>query len=144
RLAGSPEYVRAEGPYAAAVDKQFGPFRDHPAVQLTRDLRARHGIGYDALPRLAVQLDDGLRLGGPLPERWKVAGVDDFLIAARDFAAKSGFRAFLRAQAGYTGAVEKRFRDFLADRPVVGWFDATFGARPGSKYRLVPGLLTGP
>src|SRR5262249_11862886 len=42
------------------------------------------------------------------------------------------------------GAVEKRFRDFLADKPVVAWFDAAFGRRKGTSYHLVPGLLTGP
>jgi hypothetical protein len=144
RLAGSPEYVRAEGPYAAAVDARFASFRDHPAVQMSRELRRRHGIGYDALPRLAVQLDPGFHLAGSLPERWTATPVDAYLEAVRDFAARSDFRAFARAQAGYTAAVEERFRAFLGDKPIVDWFDGAFGRRAGTSYRLVPGLLTGP
>jgi hypothetical protein len=148
RLAGSPEYRRATGPYAEAVDRHFAPFQDHPAVQATRALRAQHGISYNAVPDLAIQLDDGFRLPGPLsPQvdaRWQAAPVAAYLEAVRDFAAKSDYDGFRREQAAYFAAVEKRFQDLVAGQDLVGWFEALFGAHPKASYALVPGLLTGP
>jgi hypothetical protein len=41
--------------------------------------------------------------------------------------------------------VERRFREALASRPsVIGFYDRLFGARPGTRYHVAPGLLVGP
>ena len=58
--------------------------------------------------------------------------------------APPGFADFFAAHRAYYAAVEERVRDAVARENPVPWFDAFFGARPGARYIVAPGLLTGP
>jgi hypothetical protein len=145
RLAGLPRYAEAATPYARAVDAHFAPFREHDAVVFTRQLGARSGIGYEMAPALAVFLDDNL--APPLPRelvRWQVAKLDVYVAAVRAFAKTADLDGFLAAQRVSTDAVVARDRAFFDKVPAIEWLDHTFGPRPGARYFLVPGLLTGP
>src|SRR5687768_735979 len=58
RLAGYQEYNSGQlRAYNAAVDSWFGPYRNHQAVQIARDIR-RYGISYDAVASLSVHVKD--------------------------------------------------------------------------------------
>ena len=47
RLSGAEEYNRCRVPqYAHEVDSVFGPYKDHPAVQLARQYQNESGISY--------------------------------------------------------------------------------------------------
>lgn len=150
-VAGTPDYGQAfHTPYLRDLDAHFAPFASHPAVEMTREMRRAHGISYNAPLTLAIQLDDALRPAGrlsPLPAgvdaRWKDAPVDEYVARARDFAEASDLEGFLRAESAYTSKVEQAFRDFLADKPVLAWFDGVFGRRANATYLVAPGLLTG-
>lgn len=151
RMAGVPPYERRTTPYSRAADAHFAPHARHPAVEATRALARDHGISYDAPAELAAYLDaDSLRPTRPLSPlppgldpRWKRVDVDAYLAVVRRFAADARFDSFFRSQSGYHRAVEQALERYLAGRPVVDWFDATFGGRRGATYRVVPGLLTG-
>ena len=55
RLSGADEYNRCRVPqYAHEVDSVFGPYKDHPAVQLARQYQNESGIGYDAVASYAL------------------------------------------------------------------------------------------
>jgi uncharacterized protein DUF4932 len=150
RVAGNPEFNRTEAtPYAKAVDGHFNAFENHPAVTASAELRNRFGIGYNAVPALAVYLDASfrpIRPLAPLPprldDRWKDAPIDAYLAKVRDFAAQTRFADFMKQQAGYRAAVAARMAGALADRKVDEFFTATFGG--GGTATIVPGLLTGP
>jgi hypothetical protein len=152
RLAGNREYNRAfASSYVTAVDTYFAPFKDDPAVQATRALHQKLGISFNAPLTLAVHLDDRLQPIAPLSplppgldERFANAPLADYLTQVRRFAERTRFTAFLHTQSSYFGRVEQRFREFMADKPIVSWFDATFGKRSRASYLVVPGLLTGP
>ena len=71
-LAGFGEYTLGKvNPYRTEVVAAFRPFLSHPAVAMAKQLRAEHGIGYDAPMILAVHLDDQLQLvnAAELPAR---------------------------------------------------------------------------
>jgi Domain of unknown function (DUF4932) len=151
RLAGYPEYSRARTPYAAAVDRHFAHFSGHAAVRSMKGLHARWAISHNAPVALALYLDGNftpVHSFTPMPPgldaRWEGAPVEAFLAEVREFFAVSGAADFFTAQGKYRVAVEARFRDVLADKPVLGWFDGVFGANPGATYVVMPGLLTGP
>ncbi len=149
RLAQASEYEMAAPtlPYRLAVDRHFGPFRQHPAVAATRRLHEQAGIGYDAPMSLAVHLDDRLRLlpgRAALDARWQAVALEDYLAEVRRFAADSAAEKFFAAQAPYYRRVEARFRRLLEREEPIAFFDRLFGARAGAGYLLVPGLLTGP
>src|SRR5262245_12150092 len=69
RLAGNAEFrsEKAESPYARDVDQWFAKFRDHQAVMLARSLHAQYGIAYNAVPELAVHVNDAEHLEGRMP-----------------------------------------------------------------------------
>lgn len=145
RLAAASEYLGTPTTtYVSDVGKTFGPFGDHPAVVRTRELRAKYGISYDAPMWLAIQLDDKLYLKGrPLDARWANVDIASYLALVRDFVAATKFDAFLAAHASYYARVEERLRTAIAKEDPTSWFDRFFGARPGAKFIVVPGMLTG-
>ncbi len=49
----------------------------------------------------------------------------------------------MASEAENVSNVEAEFHSFIADRPLVSWFDDHLGAPEGADYHVVPGLLTG-
>jgi hypothetical protein len=152
-LVGSPEYAEAyPSPWRDAVNEQFEPLRDHEAVVLARGLRAEYGISFDAPVDLAVYLDPATLLPtrplAPLPPGldplWEGAPIDPFLAALADFAEAGGFDRVYAENAAYRGEAEDRLTAVVADQPIIESFEKLFGPRPGTRFRVVPGLLTGP
>jgi len=149
-LAGNPEYNRAyASPYLTAIDTYLAPFRDHPAVLATRELRVRDTISFNAPMHLAAYLSPELwptRSLRPAPPffdaRWATVDINAYLAKVRDFAEDTNFPDFFDHQRPYFDAVEARFRELVASHPIIPWFDATFGVRR-ARYHLAPGLLTG-
>jgi hypothetical protein len=151
RLAGHREYSRATTPYAGAVDAFFAPMKEHVAVRDTADLRAKYGVGFDAPMTLAVYLDEELRpirALSPAPPgfdaRFEKVDVTAYLEHVRGFVEAGRFLELVAKQAGYAARVEDAMRAALAGKQVIAWFDACFGPKKGARYRVVPGLLTGP
>ena len=59
RLAGAPEYNGCRLPsYDADITQAFAPYRNHPAIQLARQIRDQHGVGFDAVVGFAVSVTD--------------------------------------------------------------------------------------
>jgi hypothetical protein len=145
RLAAASEYLGTPATtYVSDVGTTFGPFSEHPAVQRTRELRAKYGIAFDAPMWLAVSLDDKLYLRSrPLDARWANVDIDGYLVLVRDFVTATKFEAFFAAHAPYFARVEARLRDAIAKEDPTSWFDRFFGARPGATFKVVPGMLTG-
>jgi hypothetical protein len=145
RLAAASEYLGTPATtYVSDVATTFGPFAEHPAVQRTRELRAKYGISYDAPMWLAVALDDRLYLRSrPLDARWANVDIDGYMVLVRDFVTATKFEAFFTAHAPYYARVEARLRDAIAKEDPTSWFDRFFGARPGASFVVVPGMLTG-
>ncbi len=148
RLAGAAEYRTASTPYTAEVDAAFGAFADHPAVVATRELRAKHGISYDAPIHLASHLDDKLELRSPgelagIDKRWDGVDVATYATQLRDFAVASKLDAFFAAHQKYYAAVSETLRGLVDAEHPVAWFDQLFGRRERSRFIVVPGLLTG-
>ncbi|HUJ56902.1 MAG TPA: DUF4932 domain-containing protein [Kofleriaceae bacterium] len=151
-LAGAEEYQQAANtPYLADVRAAFGACGKHPAIAATRALREQHEIAFDAPMVLAVHLDDHFQPRGKLADvlpgldaRWKGVDLDAYAAQLRAFAADCKFDAFFAAHAAYYAAVENRMRGALDAENPAGWFDTFFGASPGARFVVVPGLLEGP
>jgi len=144
RLVGAREYLATPATaYVAAVDAHFAPFKQHPAVLATLELR-QGGIGFDGPMWLAVELDDKLQLKNkPGDSRWANVDIESYLVKVRDFVTATGFDAFLAQHAVYFQKIEARLRTAIAAENPGGWFDGFFGARPGATFVVVPALLVG-
>ena len=153
RLAGHPEYSRAQLPaYAADVDKHFAPFKDHPVVALARELRRTRGVSFEAPMSLAAHVTAPPALAervafDPHPvgldARWRLVESRRFLQLARDFAGKARFAAFFDAHRDLYAASERAMRVTIARHVKLDWFERYFGAAPGAGFHLVIAPLNG-
>lgn len=153
RLAGNPEYNRGRvDAYTRDVEQHFGPLRNHPVVQLARQLRRTRGVSYDACMSLAVLLADPYELATKLPihplpdcldRRWTDEGVRQFLDAAKLFVKEANFRKFIDDHRALYEVAEARMQVVLEEAAHLEWFDEFFGARPAAEFTVVLGLLNG-
>ncbi len=79
----------------------------------------------------------------PLRDR-EGAPVDLSLATVADFADEGGFDRVHAEYASHRGEVEERLGAAIAGQPLIDSFETLFGPRPGTRFRFVPGLLTGP
>jgi hypothetical protein len=154
RLAGNPEYSRCKiASYAKAVDEHFGPFRDHEAVKLARNLRRTRRVSFDAVMSMAVHVTSADRLEERIPldprppsldARWRPDEARQFLAAARRFVKETSFKDFIEKQQKLYGSSVSRLEAVLTEHGHLEWFDEFFGPRPGASFRVFAGLLNGP
>jgi hypothetical protein len=155
RLAGADEYCdrRSRSKYSDAVDAHFAAFRGHDAVVRFREMRARHGVGYDAPMSLACHL-------GPLPAleeridlaaaperldaRWKPVETRAFLTALRAFVRDTKVEEFLASQRAFERGAVDRLAQAFDGAHLRAWCDGFFGTRDGAHFEVRVGLLCGP
>ncbi len=154
RLAGHREYNQCRVPsYAADMDTHFAGLEQHEAVQLARLLSRTRGLGYDAVPALAVHLADVQDCAGrvpwdPLPrgldQRWTPELARRFAAAACRFAADSDFPSFWNAHQDIYAVARDRMRVLVQDQGIPAWYGRFFGAREGLPFFMELGLANGP
>lgn len=145
RLAGAKEYQVAAHAYAKEVDKTFGAFVKHPAIVRAAELRAKHGIGFDAPMQLAVHLDDDLNLvnGDELPtidRRWNGVDIAAYVELLRTFAADAKLDAFFASHRATYDKAEAAVRSIITHDPTP-FYEGLFGDH--GKQTVVPGMLLG-
>jgi hypothetical protein len=62
----------------------------------------------------------------------------------RSFASESRFSEFFASQRDYITRVERRLEQALLPQGIEAWFGEFLGRYPGTRFTVVPGLLTGP
>jgi len=153
RLAGNREYNMARvKSYADDAEQHFGKYRDHAVVTLARELRNTHGVSYDAVMSMAVNLTDAENLQLKLPlepwpegldQRWTAPDVSNFLVAARQFVKDSSFQEFIAQHRSLYQTTVARMRTLMQKEGHLEWFDAYFGPRSQAGFTIALGLLNG-
>jgi hypothetical protein len=152
-LAGNPEYSQGKvESYSDDVEKQFGGFRDHAAVQLAHKLRNTRGVSYDACMSMAVHLTDPYELQPVVPlrpwpegldKRWSEATANNFLTAARQFVKDSAFKEFTQRHQTLYDTTTSRMKALMDKEGHLQWFQDYFGERPQATFTVALGLLNG-
>jgi hypothetical protein len=153
RLAGNNEYTQGRVPsYLDAIDRYFGPYRDHKAVQIARQLRNTDGVSFDAPMNLAVRLKDVESLSERVPfdrsdsgldGRWHGVKARAFVDALRSFVTDARFSEFLKSQQALYDLTDSRLRKFVETNLDLPWYTRFFGARSPLRFIIVPGLVNG-
>lgn len=149
RLAGRSEYNLTRVPrWAAAVDSHFAPFRDHPAVAMTRRLR----FGFFIPMNLAIHVTMPPQLAERAPfaasaslhRRWTALpdSTSAYLALLRGFAIESRFAALLDAQRPLADSAAARLRR-VADGIDHAWIERFWGDATGATLVLAAGLTNG-
>lgn len=152
RLIGAGEFnmSSSESPYSRRLDAYLKPYKNHPAVTMTEQLREKAGIGFDTVLWLAVHVD-GIRnphmlQGGNKEDKsklWKQADLDKYLPLLGDFVRDSKFEDFLKSEEPYFTQATKSLENLLARKPVAEWLKDFYGAPPSPKSYAIVGLLCG-
>ncbi len=150
RLAGSWEYNLSEFKiYTDAIDARFTDFKDHEMVLFAGDLRSEHGIGFNAIPSIALCLDEELNFrkdladGWPDDRRWDAVDKEKFVALLKQFAVDSDFESFWNENATLYADVETN-STALYEALDVEWFSRFFGVETTDYFRIVIGTLNGP
>jgi hypothetical protein len=152
-LAGNPEYNQCRVPaYCDAIDRYFEPFQNHDAIRMARELREKSGISYDAVMSMAIHLKSVDTLAEQVPfdspesrldQRWMPADARRFVAALRQFVVQAKFREFVEAHRDLYETTGARLRSLVESKSDLAWFDKFFGAKPGARFIVVPGLVNG-
>ena len=101
RTAGYEEYSNdLAGQYSKDTEAWFAPYKEHAAVALARDIRAKYGIGYDRVMSMAINLgiDNGkiVLIGDrtTLNNGWEKVDLDDFMKRLNKFYKGTRFHEF--------------------------------------------------
>jgi len=149
RLAGRSEYNMTRVPrWAEAVDTYFAPYRDHPAVAMTRRL----GFGFFIPMNLAIHLTPPPELVERTPfaastslhRRWATYpdSTRVYVELVRAFARDTRFVEFLSANRALVDSAQMRMRRVANDLDRA-WIDRFWGGQAVMNFVLVAGLTNG-
>ncbi|MBX7174024.1 MAG: DUF4932 domain-containing protein [Pyrinomonadaceae bacterium] len=150
RLAEYEEYVNNDFKiYAEDVDKHFAKFKDHAIIRFAREVREKNGIGFDAVPNLAVRLNPTPLLTPRVPfttdvpdKRWGKADAEKFAKLLQQFYKDAECEKFFKSHAEMYRTAEKRFQQLL-DKVNFNWYQKFYGEIPKGSFNLYIGLLNG-
>lgn len=150
RLAGYGEYTNNDFKhYADDVDRHFAKFKNHPVVEFAKQVREKNGIGFDAVPSLAVHLNPPplltprVEFSASVPDaRWGKADAEKFAILLKQFYDDAECAKFFADHAETYRIAEQRFQETL-NHVKFSWYKDFYGEQPDGTFNLIIGLLNG-
>jgi len=149
RLAGRSEYNMTRVPrWAEAVDTHFAPYRDHPAVSMTRRL----GFGFFIPMNLAIHVTpppdlaerSSFATSTSLHRRWTTYpdSTRVYLESLRAFSRDARFAEFFAANRALVDSAQMRLRR-VANSLDRAWIDRFWGGQAAMDFVLAAGLTNG-
>lgn len=150
RLAGFEEYTNNEfRVYADDVDRHFARYRDHAAVKFAVDVRFRLGIGFDAVPNLAVRLRPAPSFAPRVPftshvpdKRWGKEDAEKMARLIGEFYRDAKCAEFFKKHEAMYRTAETRMQK-IVDRVDFSWYSKFYGELPKGSFNMIIGLLNG-
>lgn len=148
RLAEYNEYVRDDFKiYAEDADKHFAGYKNHPAVEFARKIRMSNDIGFDAVPSLAVHLNQNLTPKFPFSDsapdkRWGKENAVEFAKLLGQFYRDTDAENFFKSHGELYKLAEERFQK-VVDKVDFKWYKTFYGEVPKGTFNIYIGLLNG-
>ena len=143
--AGNPEFSNVNIPeYAKGMDEYFAPYKEHPVIQMARELHDKHSVSYNAVTEIAIILDspDSLRLTEgsmeSMDKRWPREKVEEFLTLLRDFSQKSDFHSFFSARKELYCDQYDYWRKIVKDAQCIPWVEKFYGEERPIHFFIIP------
>ena len=150
RTAGFREYcMDLGGQYTKETEEWFSPFHSHPAIAYCQDLRAKHGISYDAVMNMAINLEaDGRKVamtGGrnSLEKRWQDVEIDTFLVRLNQFYTDTRFHDFYTQHRSFYESVLHTYEQNVMQYFHQEWYPRFYGTEPTEKFGVIIGFTNG-
>ncbi|GIM54686.1 DUF4932 domain-containing protein [Capnocytophaga cynodegmi] len=140
----SAEYFKL---YTDKINAYYEPYKNHELIQFVKKIRQERGIGYDAVMKMAVYLDENLKpitkFTDDIPEsRWGKENSTQFVKLLKQFYKKSNSKKFFKDNEELYEEASKRFLDIynLLD---VDWYKKFYGKNPEEEFIIINGLGNG-
>ena len=150
RLAGYEEFSEnLGGQYTKDIEAWFAPYKEHAAVDLARDVRANHGIGYDRVSNMAVHLDidrGKVVLGSAqeLNNGWQNVDLDNFVKNVNKFYKDTRFHDFFEQHRTFYEDFAKTYEANLMGYFHPEWYAQFYnGSDPAEQFHVVIGFNYG-
>lgn len=116
RTADYEEYSNnLAGQYSKDTEEWFAPYKEHTAVALSRDIRAKYGIGHERVMNMAIHLDidnGKIALIGDRKELnngWQNVNLDDFMKKLNKFYKDTHFHEFFEQHLAFYEDYTKKY-----------------------------------
>ncbi len=150
RTAGFREYcMDLGGKYTKDTEEWFSPLKDHPVIAYYQGLRAKHGISYDAVMNMAINLEaDGRKVSmignkNSLERRWREVDTDTFLIRLNQFYNDSRFHDFYTQHRPFYESVLLTYEQNVMKYFHQDWYPHFYGTEPREKFGVIIGFTNG-
>jgi hypothetical protein len=150
RLAGNMEYNDdVFKSYTSDIHKHFDKFSDHELIKFTREIRDKNRIGYDAVMKMAIYLEQPPALNPIVPftadipdRRWGRGNANKFLKLLQQFYTDAQCEDFFNAHKDLYRISEERYTS-VYESIDLKWFIRYYGTEPKGSFNIIPGLGNG-
>lgn len=150
RLAGNMEYnddiFRS---YTTDIHSHFDKFKDHELIRFTREIRDKNRIGFDAVMKMAIWLEQPPALNPIVPftsdipdRRWGQENAGKFLKLLQQFYTEAKCEEFFNAHKELYRISEERYKS-VYESVDLSWFNRYYGTQLKGSFNIVPGLGNG-
>ncbi|MBO9618221.1 MAG: DUF4932 domain-containing protein [Niabella sp.] len=148
RLSGSNEYSSTLFKiYTDKIDAYYGAYKNHELIQYIKKIRQENGIGYDAVMKMAIYIDDRLNPLVPFTEnipekRWGKERAYRFVKLLKKFYDDTNSKQFFKDNRRLYREVSKRFLP-VYEHLDLSWYKSFYGKKPNEKFIIINGLGNG-
>jgi hypothetical protein len=151
RTAGYSEYsMDLAGQYTKDTEAWFAPYKEHAAVALASDIRAKYGIGHERVMNMAIHIgiDNGkiVLIGDrtELNNGWQNVDLDDFLKRLNKFYKDTRFHEFFEQHRKFYDDYTKMYEANVMPVFHPEWFSQFhYGTAPSDRFHVIINFTCG-
>ena len=149
RLAEQREYsYKLFKLYTDRIEQHFEQYKNHELIQFTKSIIKEREIGYDAVARMAINLDENLNLltdVRPLTEadsRWDKENIEKFVLLLQRFYKDAEFDKFFNDNAELYAETIQRFSS-IYEQVDLNWYHNFYEKNPTETFSIIIGVGNG-
>jgi hypothetical protein len=150
RLAGNMEYNdEIFRSYTSDIHMHFDKYKDHELIRFAQEIRDKNWIGFDAVMKMAIYLEQPPTLNPIVPfnddipdRRWGRENANKFLKLLQQFYTDAKCDDFFNAHEDLYRLSEERYKD-VYESIDLKWFTRYYGTEPKGSFNIIPGLGNG-
>jgi len=150
RLAGNMEYNdEIFKSYTSDIHNHFDKYSEHELIRFTREIRDKNRIGFDAVMKMAIYLEQPPTLNSIVPftsdipdGRWGLENANKFLKLLQQFYTDAECDGFFNAHKELYRISAERYNDVYKSIDLK-WFNHYYGTELKGSFNIVPGLGNG-
>ena len=146
RLAERPEYSSQTFKlYTDRIEQHFEKYKKHELIQFTKSVVNENYVSYDAVMRMAINLDDNLKLLSDVKDvwqqdqRWNKENVETFVTLLQKFYIDTEFDTFFNDNADLYNEAIKRYTS-IYEQIDLDWFHFFYGKEPSEEFSVIIGM----